>query len=87
MVNEFSLKRQRRLIKKVSSYIWPAISGVMIAAVLLLSQTGKNSNGADQQNPLPKNDGDWIGAASYSAAVRHASPSVANIYTWKTVTC
>ena len=75
------------MISKFGNYVWPAISGLMIAVVLWLFQTDFGGNQPPRQDDLQSlaAHGDWVGPASYSAAVRNASPSVATIYTWKTV--
>ncbi len=71
---------------RVLRYIsWPAIAGLLAAAVmLLLFPEALNNNSVMETADLsPEAHTEWSGPASYAAAVRRASPSVVNIYTQK----
>jgi len=73
---------------RVLRYIsWPAITGLLMAALaLLLFPQVLNHNGDMETGGLSPDVGDnWEGPVSYAAAVRRASPSVVNIYTQKTL--
>jgi len=71
---------------------WPTITGLLFAACILLlfpklqdKSTDENgSNSPFSLNALSPNAGNgWEGPASYSEAVRRATPAVVNIYTRK----
>lgn len=73
---------------KILRYIsWPAIAGLLMAAValLLFPQALNHKNGMETGGLSPDVSDSWEGPVSYSAAVQRASPSVVNIYTQKTL--
>jgi serine protease DegS len=73
-------------IYRVLRYLsWPAIAGLLAAAViLLLFPEGLNNHSNMETTGLsPTANSEWAGPASYASAVRRASPSVVNIYTRK----
>ncbi|MFA5493199.1 MAG: 2-alkenal reductase, partial [Porticoccaceae bacterium] len=73
----------------IRQYGWPALTGLLAAAVILLLFPSLNdpSRRADSQRhdtPAPIVSA-AEGPVSYAAAVARAAPSVVNIYTTKTV--
>ena len=75
----------------MSSYFWPAICGLLIAAAVwfaapewIAPQSAETNK--REPNTSPTTQHDLSGPISYSDAVRRAAPSVVNIYTSKTVT-
>jgi len=71
-----------RIVRYMS---WPVITGLLAAAVILLlfPQGLNNHSDVETADLSPEADAEWSGPASYSSAVRRASPSVVNIYTQK----
>ncbi|TNE79789.1 MAG: PDZ domain-containing protein [Gammaproteobacteria bacterium] len=73
---------------KILRYIsWPAIAGLLMAALalLLFPQALNHKSNMETGGLSPDVSDNWEGPASYSAAVRRAAPSVVNIYTQKTL--
>lgn len=73
-------------IYRILRYIgWPAMTGLLAAAVILLLFPQGLSNHGDMEmaDLSPKANNELSGPASYASAVRRASPSVVNIYTQK----
>jgi serine protease DegS len=64
---------------------WPALSGLLAAAVILLLFPELLERGNDEvvTDTLAPGSDNWAGPASYSEAVKRAAPSVVNIYTQK----
>lgn len=64
---------------------WPAIAGLLAAAVILLlfPEALNNKSVMETADLSPEAHTEWSGPASYAAAVRRASPAVVNIYTQK----
>lgn len=66
------------------SYFWPALCGLLFAALLILlvpERLGLEPSQPQPQETAPTNIGDArVGPVSYSDAVRRASPSVVRIY-------
>jgi serine protease DegS len=73
-----------RILRYIS---WPAIAGLLAAAViLLLFPEGLNNHSYMETVDLsPEANTEWVGPASYASAVHRASPSVVSIYTQKTL--
>ncbi|MBN3562952.1 S1C family serine protease [Aliamphritea spongicola] len=73
-------------MRRLSFLIWPTISGVLAATLLLMYVPGLLPNGqvtdlfADAERPVERTI-TTVGPASYAEAVDIASPSVVNIYT------
>ncbi len=64
---------------------WPAIAGLLAAAVILLlfPEALNHKSVMETADLSPEAHTEWSGPASYAAAVRRASPAVVNIYTQK----
>lgn len=76
-------------IYRILHYIsWPVVTGVLVAAVILLLFPGELNNPTpiEMTNLSPRASAEWSEPASYSKAVQRASPSVVNIYTHKAST-
>lgn len=73
-----------RILRYIS---WPAVAGLLAAAVILLLFPEGLNNHSDMETAdlSPKASTEWAGPASYASAVSRASPSVVNIYTRKTL--
>jgi serine protease DegS len=73
-----------RILRYIS---WPAIAGLLAAAVILLLFPEGLNNRSDLKTVdlSPEANAELAGPASYASAVRRASPSVVNIYTRKTL--
>ncbi|MEZ5530287.1 MAG: trypsin-like peptidase domain-containing protein [Porticoccaceae bacterium] len=73
---------------RVLRYIsWPAIAGLLMAALalLLFPQVLNHRNDMETGGLSPDVGNNWEGPVSYASAVRRAAPSVVNIYTQKTL--
>ena len=88
---EFVYLGQNSLNKTLTNYFWPAICGLLVAAVVWFAAPQWITPQADKIEGRTLDNGldaqqDLSGPISYSNAVRRAAPSVVNIYTSKTVT-
>lgn len=77
------------MLRVFFSYFWPVLCGLLVAAFLWLAAPEflaiQPKGTPDEYTPNATNETDLSGPISYSAAVKRAAPSVANIYTSKTV--
>jgi serine protease DegS len=76
----------KQVLSKVIDFVWlPVITGLAVAALLLLFLPELGNLGGPTSHRGNFSTSEWLGPVSYSNAVKKAAPSVVNIYTKTTV--
>jgi serine protease DegS len=76
----------KQVLSKVIDFVWlPVITGLAVAALLLLFLPELGNLGGPTSQRGNFSTSEWLGPVSYSNAVKKAAPSVVNIYTKTTV--
>ena len=76
----------KQVLSKMIDFVWlPVVTGLAVAALLLLFLPELRSFGGPTSQMGNFSTAEWLGPVSYSNAVKKAAPSVVNIYTKTTV--
>jgi serine protease DegS len=76
----------KQFLSKVIDFVWlPVITGLAVAALLLLLLPDLRNIGGSTSQIGNFSNPEWFGPVSYSKAVKKAAPSVVNIYTKTTI--
>ena len=76
----------KQVLSKMIDFVWlPVITGLAVAALLLLFLPELRNFGGPTSQMGNFSTAEWLGPVSYSNAVKKAAPSVVNIYTKTTV--
>jgi serine protease DegS len=76
----------KQFLSKVIDFVWlPVITGLAVAALLLLLLPDLRKIGGSISQSGNFSNSEWFGPVSYSKAVKKAAPSVVNIYTRTTI--
>ena len=77
---------RKQVLSKVIDFVWlPIVTGLAVAALLLLFLPELRNLGAPTSQMGNFSTSEWLGPVSYSNAVKKAAPSVVNIYTKTTL--
>ena len=77
---------KKQFLSKVIDFVWlPVITGLAVAALLLLLLPDLRNIGGSTSQIGNFSNSEWFGPVSYSKAVKKAAPSVVNIYTKTTI--
>ena len=77
---------KKQFLTKVIDFVWlPVITGLVVAALLLLFLPDLRNISGSYSKIGNYADSEWFGPVSYSKAVKNAAPSVVNIYTKTTI--